>query len=265
MPADSETSTAIDPKIASDLACAQCGYNLRMQPTDGTCPECDLAVSESLSPDALDTAPRGWLGKQLAGVWIQFASYLLSAVAIVAEMYRSYVPELSRGAMMALRIAPLVGIAVAVWLLTTPRPNRRVRNSTRLVRYGFAAVLLLALILPGTRHQGFDTLLGRLGWTLFFVLLVVCWIGLGCIQVRIARTLGLPLLALSLWAASIAWSIALAATAVFYVFKEFTQRSLFSRAEPAYVYALVIGGVLVVLSSLALAIAFTSRRRGLSS
>ena len=252
MPAVSESSTPID----RDLACARCGYNLRtLNPADA-CPECGLPLAESIAP-----APREWVRRQYLGVWIQCLSYLLAAVAIIGEMYRSYVPALSPAAMMALRVAPLVGVAIAVWLLTTPRPHHRARASTTLVRYGFAMVLLLALVLPGVEHAGFKTTFGRVGWTLFFGLLVVCWIGLGCIQVRIARTLGLPLLGVFIWIASIVWSIGLAATALFYVFREFTQQSLFSRAEPMYVYTLLVGGVLIVSSSLLLAVAFTARPR----
>jgi hypothetical protein len=246
--------------IDRDMRCARCGYNLRTTVSDGRCPECGLIVSDSIQPDSLDTAQRGWVAKQRAGVWLQFASYLLAAVAIIGEMYRSYLPGLTPAAMMVLRVAPLLGVAVAVWLLTTPRPDRHVKSSLRFVRYGFAAVLLLALVLPGVDHSSFKSTFGRAGWTLFFTLLVICWIGVGCVQVRIARTLNLPWLGMLLWAATIVWSIALAATAWFYVFRAFTERSPFDRAEPTYIFTLLIGGVLAVLSSFALAVAFSLRR-----
>ena len=115
-------------------------------------------LAESLAPDLLASAPAHWQAKQYVGVWIQFLSYLLSAVAIVGEMYRSYLPSLSPAAMMTLRVAPLVGIAVAVWLLTTPRPNRRVSNATRLVRYGFAAVCTLLNVLTGNLEPDAGTI-----------------------------------------------------------------------------------------------------------
>jgi hypothetical protein len=118
--------------------------------------------------------------------------------------------------------------------------------------------------LPAIDHSDFKSTFGRLGWTLFFALLVVCWVGLGCIHVRIARTLGLPWLGVLIWLATIVWSIALLATAMFYVFREFTERSLFSRADPVYVDLLLMGGALVVVSALALAVAFSVRRQRLS-
>ena len=229
------------------------------------CPECGLLVEDSLHPESLATAPAGWVRRQLIGVWLQFASYLLSAVSIFAEIFRSYVEELSKSLLMILRMTPLVGIALAVWLLTSPRPDRMVRNSTRLVRWGFAAVLVLAMLLPRMDDPRAQTAFARLALTSFFVLLVVCWIGLGCVQVRIARTLGLPSLGVLIWTASIVWSIALIATAAFYIFKEFTERSLFSRAEPVYVYTLMSGGTLLVISSLALAIAFTRWMRSITA
>ena len=139
----SETSTAFD----SDLACAQCGYNLRMQPSSGNCPECDLPVHESLAPDQLETAPQRWLIKQGAGLWIQFVSYLMSAVAIIGEMYRSYVPELSRGAMMALRVAPLVGLAAVLYV-----PKFGSANSSTAVLWELQAIA--AVIIGGTTLRG---------------------------------------------------------------------------------------------------------------
>jgi hypothetical protein len=43
-----DTSTTPTPTIETDLPCAQCGYNLRTQPADGRCPECNHPVAVSV-------------------------------------------------------------------------------------------------------------------------------------------------------------------------------------------------------------------------
>lgn len=47
--------------IAGDLACIDCGYNLRTQPAAGRCPECARPCAESLSGFWLRSASPEWL------------------------------------------------------------------------------------------------------------------------------------------------------------------------------------------------------------
>ncbi len=48
---DTPPDTAI--RIARDVSCLTCGYNLRSLLPDQTCPECGAAVAESLRGDQL--------------------------------------------------------------------------------------------------------------------------------------------------------------------------------------------------------------------
>lgn len=68
------TSSPID--LSTAVACSRCGYDVRAQPVDGTCPECESPVAESrrLSviprrPAWRDSDPR-WRRRMLAGVWV---------------------------------------------------------------------------------------------------------------------------------------------------------------------------------------------------
>jgi serine/threonine protein kinase len=57
-----------DHPLEMDVACVQCGYNLRTLSVGGKCPECGRAVRDSLSPDRLVFADGQWLRVVTAGV-----------------------------------------------------------------------------------------------------------------------------------------------------------------------------------------------------
>jgi hypothetical protein len=204
----------------------------------------------------MSDAPGRWVGAQRLGIWILFGSYAMSAVVIMGEVFSPYIEGVPRSLFTAMRIAPLMFLAVAVWLLTTQRADRRPKKSSLIVRWGFVGVLVLSLLLPAAKHGGFESIWGKVGWTLFFALLVTCWLGLGCIQIRIARMLGAKWLSPVIWTASILWSIGLLLSAAFYLSREYLGHSLFSRAETSFVATLLIGGILLVVSSLMVAVRF---------
>lgn len=63
-------------EMSVELPCHRCGYDLRAQPNDGTCPECGASVAEArrvaavpLRPAWRDSDPR-WRRRVLAGVWV---------------------------------------------------------------------------------------------------------------------------------------------------------------------------------------------------
>lgn len=68
------TASSID----HDLLCVGCGYNLRMQPRDGRCPECAKPVAESLSGFVLHGADPAWCRSTARGLYIlSWATVLL--------------------------------------------------------------------------------------------------------------------------------------------------------------------------------------------
>jgi serine/threonine protein kinase len=58
----------VDLPLQADVACAQCGYNLRGLAGSGKCPECGRAIRDSLFRDRLIFADEQWLRVVTAGV-----------------------------------------------------------------------------------------------------------------------------------------------------------------------------------------------------
>ena len=78
--------TAPTGQMALELPCHRCGYDLRAQPQDGKCPECEASVAESqrlsaipLRPAWRDADPR-WRRRILAGAWILVLVPLMDAL-----------------------------------------------------------------------------------------------------------------------------------------------------------------------------------------
>ncbi|MEM6459997.1 MAG: hypothetical protein AAF710_11475 [Planctomycetota bacterium] len=65
-------------RIAADLPCVTCGYLLRMQPTDGACPECGDPVRKTLDEGNVRLMPLDWLRRvQAAAVCFALTPPLL--------------------------------------------------------------------------------------------------------------------------------------------------------------------------------------------
>ncbi len=70
-----------DRHIDEDVACKQCGYNLRTLSVDGHCPECNTAVHHSLVGYYLGHAPPEWVRRLSRGVLFLIIGAILSALA----------------------------------------------------------------------------------------------------------------------------------------------------------------------------------------
>jgi hypothetical protein len=57
-------------RVADDVPCAHCGYNVRTLPADGVCPECAHPVAWSLRGSGLCYVPSAWLRRVNRGVLI---------------------------------------------------------------------------------------------------------------------------------------------------------------------------------------------------
>jgi hypothetical protein len=91
------------PRVETDLACVECGYNLRTLAHSAECPECGLAVLVSARGDRLSSAPPRWLHALGHGAWWLRAAVIL-ALPIV-----------------------YLGVALSsygVWVLTIAQPGR---------------------------------------------------------------------------------------------------------------------------------------------
>ena len=72
-------STSV-PTVTRDVPCYGCGYNLRTQPLDGDCPECGLAVSETLDPVVIDPDDDDAVRRWRRGLAFLAASAMVTAV-----------------------------------------------------------------------------------------------------------------------------------------------------------------------------------------
>ncbi|MEM6460138.1 MAG: hypothetical protein AAF710_12185, partial [Planctomycetota bacterium] len=99
-------------RIAVDVPCPACGYNLRMQPiaavsgAGGVCPECGSSIDVSARRDAdrLDAADPAWRTRVGRGVrWLHTGAWL-SLLGLLPGV---------------------VVAAAALWLVTAKEPGRR--------------------------------------------------------------------------------------------------------------------------------------------
>ena len=177
-PAASESSTPdgvvtldADGRIATDLVCDQCGYNLRTLHCTAACPECGCAVGESLRPDDLVFAPRKYLRRMAAGAdcLMLVAGLLLAmllvylAAVVISACSHTLVSEDAAGIVVALCGVPVAVLApLGVILMTARDPRRRSQTrdlpSRRVLRYATATAgvfLVLAFWSPPFGVIGF--------------------------------------------------------------------------------------------------------------
>lgn len=113
----------LDPqgRLAAEVPCIGCAYNLRLQPADGLCPECGHAVAPSMERwlNPLPGLKRARVGAVVGGV-VAVAGALVQGFGLLMAMLQ---PE---GVMREILVYPLVFLVlpvsgfVATWLILTP-------------------------------------------------------------------------------------------------------------------------------------------------
>lgn len=150
-------------RLAGDLTCANCRYNLRTQPVDGKCPECAFPVARSAHGYYLQNAPPRWV-KKLADGAMRLIIGAMCSLGLAGLDYNGFfiygftgvggIP----GGGAALLILILAASAVCLWLLvgglwrlTASDPLKKYRkeglSARRVTR--FCAVLLPVFALAG--------------------------------------------------------------------------------------------------------------------
>lgn len=129
-------------RIAVDLACIQCGYNLRTLREADTCPECGAAVALS-SQDRLETADRVWLAGMCRGMKWVLVGAVISGVRLLEGVVSNVVSLIGFGRPLPsfttlLLFAMLIFIA---WRLT----RRIKRDAIRHATYVLGAVVVFWL------------------------------------------------------------------------------------------------------------------------
>lgn len=131
--------------IESDMLCIACGYNLRGQTTQSTCPECGMPVERSLRTDQLSGANPAWLGGLKTGMtWLLIGCAvtvinMIIAMAIGVAMTQSMQgPSPMTQQPMALLIFSVISnlvlsgiVGYAIYLLTQPEPAAPAQRVTR--------------------------------------------------------------------------------------------------------------------------------------
>lgn len=85
------TTFGDDGRIASDVACVRCGYNLRTLRQDASCPECGTPIEHALHGNLLRYADLEWVGRLAKGMtwmargsrWLAWCVALLIVTGIV--------------------------------------------------------------------------------------------------------------------------------------------------------------------------------------
>ena len=119
-----QTDPIAPPVVEADLNCVACGYNLRMQPVDGRCPECGATIRHTITfPHLARSAPR-WLVSLLDSVTVMLVAVAIGFAGLLFNDGRDTLLSLSV-------VTSAWGMAwFAVWLLTRPEPGVRDFDAT---------------------------------------------------------------------------------------------------------------------------------------
>lgn len=98
-----ETDRQANSHVTDDLACAECGYNLRTLAHDADCPECGMSILVSMRGDRLSAAPLDWLKTLFHGArWLRLSVILAFPIIYLGVAISSY----------------------SIWVLTIAQPDR---------------------------------------------------------------------------------------------------------------------------------------------
>ncbi len=178
-------------RVAVDVACVGCGYNLRMQPDAGVCPECARPIADSIRGYYLPFCNAQWVKRMAGGATLASIALIAGAVAIIL-FYLVLIligSAMSAGGGMSPRapvelvvtscISLVVGLALFAMLLigltrlSTPEPGGDIGgeglSARRVLRASLYAVLLGVILsvsasfLRGmSRRGGVDVAMGIL-------------------------------------------------------------------------------------------------------
>ncbi|MEM6855216.1 MAG: hypothetical protein AAF593_12480 [Planctomycetota bacterium] len=148
-------------RIACDLPCRNCGYNLQTIHSRADCPECGTAAHWSLVGDLLRFADADWVQKLSRGMLLMLLSIVISflagfAVSFIGAFMLMFM--LTNVLIIVISVGSVLVMAYGEWLLTTPEPQPEglptqpagVRGTARWLLMTGAAAGLIALLVQST-------------------------------------------------------------------------------------------------------------------
>ncbi|MHC4774694.1 MAG: hypothetical protein ACYTBR_05410 [Planctomycetota bacterium] len=127
-------------RIAEDLPCRGCGYNLRGHAADARCPECSALVNLSARGDLLPFSDPDWLERLAKGMRLVLIGLVAATVLQIGVVATSFATVGSTVFAALTATAGLLGagssvvVVVGVWWLTTPDPARGDRERALSIR-----------------------------------------------------------------------------------------------------------------------------------
>jgi hypothetical protein len=169
-------------RVAADIPCVRCGYNVRTLPATGVCPECAHPVAWSLRGSGLCYAPPAWLRRINGGVLVLLCTlgglFVCMAGSICASVYLGLTSS-DDGQAVPNEYAALGALIFfswgAVWLVV-----------------GVVGLVLLTAREPLARERQADSLARRI--TRVCLVTTIILAALGLLTIMLART-GMPGLA----------------------------------------------------------------------
>ena len=161
-------------RVAEDVRCHSCGYNLRGISPDGRCPECRADVGRSIHGGLLRYCDPQWVRRLAGGVsWI-LASILLGIPIWLSWRINAWEFTITPRLIATLNLL-VIGVGlVGCWMVTTPDPGgaaaERRLSGRRLTRYMMIAWALSHVL---QFFPSLDTIVIGIPWTRMTVLQVI--------------------------------------------------------------------------------------------
>lgn len=113
-------------RIARDVFCVGCGYNLRGLSPEQGCPECGRAIAPSLQGDRLQFADPDWLhrlGRGMAWIYVAFGLMLVNTYGLPLLLIGGLGWRPPAGFWRVSDCLPVLAMLPAGWLATTREPR----------------------------------------------------------------------------------------------------------------------------------------------
>ncbi len=181
-------------RIAADLACLRCGYNLRLLRREAVCPECGVGVERTLRGDLLRYSDANWLQGVADGLGILV--YTIAATLAITIISAALFPiSKDRPAVAtAIELVARGCCAVGAWRFGRPQRDalrlESLLGARRMVRlFGILQIVPLAYDWPGavsSQHELVETTI--VGLNICYLFSILSYAKGFCVRVGARRS-----------------------------------------------------------------------------